>query len=422
MSLSYWGNTENIKEFLIYNTFTMKRFDFKPADRISKVAEYYFSVKLKEIAAMRAEEHDIINLGIGSPDLPPHDNVVESLCMESHKSNAHGYQPYIGIPELRGAFAEWYKRWYGVELNPNSEVLPLMGSKEGIMHISMAFLNKGDGVLVPNPGYPTYTGASKLVGANIINYSLVEDNGWWPDFDSLEKCHRMGIINLDAVKLMWCNYPNMPTGAPASRELFEKIVAFGRKWNIIICHDNPYSFILNDNPLSILSVDGAKECCIELNSLSKASNMPGWRIGMLASNSKFVEWILRVKSNMDSGMFRPIQIAAVEALMLPRSWYEQMNEVYAGRRAVARAILEAVGCRVDDRQTGLFLWGKIVGGSSESSCEPISKQLCDKLLYKCGVFLAPGVIFGSNGNNYMRISLCCDNEMLCNALSRVENC
>ncbi len=401
---------------------TMKRLNIGPADRISNVEEYYFSVKLKEIAAMRAEGKDIINLGIGSPDLPPHDNVIEPLCREAHKSNVHGYQPYIGIPELRRAFAEWYRKWYGVELNPDREVLPLMGSKEGIMHISMAFLNKGDGVLVPNPGYPTYTSVSKLVGANIINYSLVEDNGWWPDFDSLEKCHKMGIINLDAVKLMWCNYPNMPTGAPASRELFERIVAFGRKWNIIICHDNPYSFILNDNPLSILSIDGAKECCIELNSLSKASNMPGWRIGMLASNPKYVEWVLRVKSNMDSGMFRPMQLAAVEALKLPRGWYEKMNEVYAGRRDVARAILEAAGCKTDNRQTGLFLWGKITGSYNGDNPEPLSKQLCNRLLYECGVFLAPGAIFGSNGNNYMRISLCCNKEMLCKALSRVENC
>ena len=401
---------------------TMRRLNIGPADRISNVEEYYFSVKLKEIAAMRAEGKDIINLGIGSPDLPPHDNVIEVLCREADKSNAHGYQPYIGIPELRRAFAGWYKKWYGVELNPDREVLPLMGSKEGIMHISMAFLNEGDGVLVPNPGYPTYTSVSKLVGANIINYSLVEDNGWWPDFDSLEKCHKMGIINLDAVKLMWCNYPNMPTGAPASRELFERIVAFGRKWNIIICHDNPYSFILNDNPLSILSIDGAKECCIELNSLSKASNMPGWRIGMLASNPKYVEWVLRVKSNMDSGMFRPMQLAAVEALKLPHSWYKKMNEVYAGRRELARGILEAAGCSVDERQAGLFLWGKITGSCNGDNPEPLSKQLCNRLLYECGVFLAPGAIFGSNGNNYMRISLCCNKEMLCKALSRVENC
>lgn len=399
----------------------MKRFDYKPAERISKVEEYYFSVKLREIAAMRAAGKDIINLGIGSPDLPPHTAVIDTLNSEAQKQNAHGYQPYIGTEELRRAFSLQYKKWYGVELDYNNEILPLMGSKEGIMHISLAFVNRGDSVLVPNPGYPTYTSVSRLVGANIINYSLMEDNGWWPDFDALEKCHKMGIINLDAVKLMWCNYPNMPTGAPASMELFERIVEFGRKWNIIICHDNPYSFILNDKPISILSVNGAKECCIELNSLSKSSNMPGWRIGMLASNSRFVEWVLRVKSNMDSGMFRPMQLAAVEALMLPDNWYSKMNEIYAGRRESARAILESAGCDVDNRQTGLFLWGKITSGSNNEGGEPLSKQLCDRLLYECGVFVAPGAIFGSNGNNYMRVSLCCNKETLDKALERVNN-
>ena len=382
-----------------------------PANRIGNVQEYYFSVKLKEIAQMNAQGADVINLGIGSPDLPPAKEVTETLAAEAANPKGHGYQPYVGIPQLREAFAQWYKRWYNVELNPSNEVLPLMGSKEGIMHISMAFVNEGDGVLVPNPGYPTYSSVSKLVGADILSYNLRAEQEWQPDLEQLEAQHALGEINLDKVKLMWCNYPNMPTGANGSRELFEKLVAFGKKYNIIICHDNPYSFILNDNPISILEVDGAKDICIELNSMSKSHNMPGWRIGMLASNSKFVEWILRVKSNMDSGMFRAMQLAAVQALNAPKSWYEQMNRVYAARKALAQEILEKVGAEVAPGQVGLFLWGKVAGKGVE---------ICDDVLYKAKVFITPGFIFGSNGENYIRISLCANEETLAKALERIN--
>ena len=383
-----------------------------PAERISNVQEYYFSVKLKEIAQMNANGENVINLGIGSPDLPPAESVVGALKQCAENKAAHGYQPYVGIPQLREAFAVWYKRWYNVELNPTNEVLPLMGSKEGIMHISMAFVNSGDGVLVPNPGYPTYSSVSKLVGANLINYSLKEENNWQPDFEQLEAQHNAGEIDLGKVKLMWCNYPNMPTGANASVELFEKLVEFGKKWGIIICHDNPYSFILNNKPLSILSIPGAKEICIELNSMSKSHNMPGWRIGMAASNKQFIEWILRVKSNMDSGMFRALQMAAVEALNLPDEWYANMNRTYAARKALAEAIMKKVGATVQPGQVGLFLWGKVEGKGVE---------ICDKVLYNAKVFITPGIIFGSNGENYIRISLCANEETLKEALERITN-
>lgn len=383
-----------------------------PAERISNVQEYYFSVKLKEIAQMNANGENVINLGIGSPDLPPSESVVGALNQCAENKGAHGYQPYVGIPQLREAFAGWYKRWYNVELNPSNEVLPLMGSKEGIMHISMAFVNSGDGVLVPNPGYPTYSSVSKLVGANLIYYSLKEENNWQPDFEQLEAQHNAGEIDLGKVKLMWCNYPNMPTGANASEQLFKKLVGFGKKWGIIICHDNPYSFILNNKPLSILSIPGAKEICIELNSMSKSHNMPGWRIGMAASNKQFIEWILRVKSNMDSGMFRALQMAAVEALNLPDEWYANMNRTYAARKALAEAIMKKVGATVQPGQVGLFLWGKVEGKGLE---------ICDKVLYNAKVFITPGIIFGSNGENYIRISLCANEETLKEALERITN-
>ena len=382
-----------------------------PANRIGNVQEYYFSVKLKEIAQMNAKGADVINLGIGSPDLPPSKEVTDTLAEAAADPKGHGYQPYVGVPQLREAFAQWYKRWYNVELNPANEVLPLIGSKEGIMHISMAFINEGDGVLVPNPGYPTYSSVSKLVGANIISYNLKAEQNWQPDLEQLEAQHKAGEIDLDKVKLMWCNYPNMPTGANGSMELFEKLVAFGKKYNIIICHDNPYSFILNDTPLSILSVEGAKDICIELNSMSKSHNMPGWRIGMLASNKQFIEWILRVKSNMDSGMFRAMQLAAVKALNAPKEWYENMNKVYSARKALAQAILEKVGAEVAPGQVGMFLWGKVQGKGVD---------ICDDVLYKAKVFITPGFIFGSNGENYIRISLCANEQTLQKALERIE--
>ncbi len=383
-----------------------------PANRISNVQEYYFSVKLKEIAQMNANGENVINLGIGSPDLPPSGNTIEALTSNAVLPNVHGYQPYVGIAELREAFAGWYKKWYTVDLNPTNEILPLIGSKEGIMHITLAFINEGDGVLVPNPGYPTYTSVSRLAGAKIYNYNLTEENEWQPDFEALERAHQNGEINLEEIKLMWCNYPNMPTGANGSMELFEKLVEFGKKYNIIICHDNPYSFILTEKPLSILSVPGAKDICIELNSLSKSSNMPGWRIGMLATNSEFLQWILRVKSNMDSGMFRPMQLAAVEALKAGSDWYKRMNAVYSARRDLAHAIMREIGADARKDQVGMFLWGKVDGDT---------KEICDNILYNAKVFITPGFIFGSQGEKYVRISLCSKEEQLQEALNRIKN-
>lgn len=383
--------------------------NIKPADRISNVSEYYFSKKLKEIAKLNAEGKDIISLGIGSPDMPPSEQTIEALCDDARKADAHGYQSYIGIPELRQAFATFYKKNFGVELNPANEIQPLMGSKEGVMHISLAFLNKGDEVLVPNPGYPTYSSVSNIVEAKIINYDLDENNGWQPDFEKLES------MDLSRVKLMWVNYPNMPTGARATKELFEKLVDFGRRHNIIIVNDNPYSFILNNEKLSILSIPGAKDICIELNSLSKSHNMPGWRMAMVASNPQFIEWILRIKSNMDSGMFRPMQKASVAAMSNNDEWHEKHNiELYAKRRALAEEIMTTLGCSFDKDQVGMFLWGKIPS-KYESSAE-----LADRVLYDARVFITPGFIFGSNGEKYVRISLCSKEDKLQNALDRIK--
>ncbi|MCL1942137.1 MAG: aminotransferase class I/II-fold pyridoxal phosphate-dependent enzyme [Candidatus Azobacteroides sp.] len=380
----------------------------RPADRLNNVSEYYFSQKLKEVDRMNDEGKKVINLGIGSPDLPPSQATLDVMCEQTQRSDVHGYQPYVGIPELRKAFADWYRRWYQVDLDPNTEVQPLIGSKEGILHISMAFLNPGDGVLLPNPGYPTYSSVSELVGAKPYYYDLLESNEWQPDFEALEKS------DLSRVKLMWINYPNMPTGAPASLELFEKTVAFGKKHDIVICHDNPYSFILNDKPLSILNVEGAEDICIELNSMSKSHNMPGWRIGMAVSNPQFISWVLKVKSNIDSGMFRPLQLAAVEALQNPEEWYKEMNRVYRRRRELAETMMQLLNCTFDKKQTGLFLWGKIPDDYKSG------KDLADKVLYEANVFLTPGFIFGSNGEKYIRISLCCNESMLSEALERIR--
>ena len=379
-----------------------------PADRLASVSEYYFSKKLKEVAQMNAEGKDVISLGIGSPDMPPSRETIETLCNNAHDPNGHGYQPYVGIPELRKGFANWYQRWYEVELNPNTEIQPLIGSKEGILHVTLAFVNPGEQVLVPNPGYPTYTSLSKILGAEVINYDLKEEDGWMPDFEALEK------MDLSRVKLMWTNYPNMPTGANASMELYEKLVAFGKKHGIIICNDNPYSFILNEYPSSILSVPGAKDICIEMNSMSKAHNMPGWRMAMLASNAQFVQWVLRVKSNIDSGQFKPMQYAAVEALSAPKEWYDNMNQVYRSRRNLAGQIMRTLGCEYDEKQVGMFLWGKIPAGAKGS------EAIADRVLYEANVFLTPGFIFGSQGERYIRISLCCKNETLEEALKRVK--
>ena len=379
-----------------------------PAERVNSVQEYYFSRKLKEVAEMNAAGKNVINLGIGSPDLPPSDETIDTLCQHARNANEHGYQPYVGIPELREAFAKWYKTWYDVDLNPKTEIQPLIGSKEGILHISLAFLNPGDGVLVPNPGYPTYSSVSHLVDAKLISYELKEELGWQPDFEELEK------MDLSGVKLMWSNYPNMPTGANASEELYQKLVDFGRRHNIIICNDNPYSFILNDHPLSILSIPGAKDICIEMNSMSKAHNMPGWRMAMLASNAQFVQWILKVKSNVDSGQFKPMQYAAVAALAALKSWYDKMNETYRNRRALAGEIMHTLGCQYDENQVGMFLWGRIPDSVSGS------EALADKVLYEANVFLTPGFIFGSQGERYIRISLCSNQEMLQKALERIK--
>lgn len=382
--------------------------NIEPARRVNSVREYYFSVKLKEVAAMNAAGKNVINLGIGSPDLPPSRETVDTLCEQARQPDAHGYQPYTGIPELRKGFTEWYAKWYNVSLDSDTEVQPLIGSKEGILHISLAFLNPGDSVLIPDPGYPTYSSVSKLVGANIVTYNLTEENGWMPDFRELE------ALDLSKVKLMWVNYPNMPTGTDASMTLFKRLVAFGRKHGIVICNDNPYSFILNDTPLSILSVPGAKEICIELNSLSKSHNMPGWRIAMLAGNARFIQWILKVKSNIDSGQFKPMQYAAAKALSAPKEWYEKINREYLGRRELAGAIMKELDCTYDKNQVGLFLWGRI------PEYEESTHRLTDRVLYEANVFITPGSIFGSRGERFIRLSLCCNEQTLKEALHRIK--
>lgn len=379
----------------------------EPALRIADVKEYYFARKLREIARLNAEGRDIISLGIGGPDRMPAPEVVDELCDAARRPDSHSYQPFAGLPELRKAMADWYLRTYGVTLDPVTEIQPLIGSKEGILHVDMAFLNPGDGVLVPNPGYPTYTSAAKLVGAEIFPYDLKPENGWEPDFEALER------LPLDRIKVMWVNYPHMPTGTPASPELLQRIVDFGRKHGIVIAHDNPYSFILNDRPLSILSIPGAKDICIEMNSLSKSHNMAGWRVAMLASNPQFVQWVVRVKSNVDSGQFKPVMLAAVKALDLGSEWFTELNREYAERRKVAERIMTKLGCTFDSRQRGLFLWGKLPEGA------PSAEAFCDDILYNRRVFVTPGFIFGSNGEGYIRISLCAPVPTLTRALERL---
>lgn len=386
----------------------------RPARRTESVQEYYFSRKLKEIAVMNAERKaegraPVINLGIGSPDGMPPLPAVEALCGGARKPGNHAYQSYVGLPELREAFAQWYSRWYGVDLDPKTEIQPLVGSKEAILLISLAFLDKGDRVLVPDPGYPTYSSASRLVEAEILTYDLRPENGWQPDFEALEK------MDLEGVKIMWTNYPNMPTGAPATEKLYSSLVEFGRKHGILICNDNPYSFILNDNPLSILSQPGAKECCLELNSLSKAHNMAGWRIGMVGADAEVISQILKVKSQMDSGMFKPLQLAAVEALMQGPEWFADLNAEYARRRVLAGEIFDLLGVRYDRDSSGMFLWGRV-----EDSGLSLGQQLSDKLLYEAGVFITPGFIFGKNGEDYVRISLCARPEVLKDAAERIR--
>lgn len=383
--------------------------NIKPANRLDAVQEYYFSRKLKEVARLNAEGQDIISLAIGSPDQPPSPQTIDKLCEVAHDPSAHGYQPTMGTMELRKAMADFYHRWYGVEVDAASEVQPLIGSKEGILHITLAFVNPGDEVLVPNPGYPTYTSLSKILGAKVVNYNLDEDNGWQPDFEELE--HR----DLSRVKLMWTNYPNMPTGGDARMETYRKLVDFARRHDIVVVNDNPYSFILNEHPLSLLQVEGAKDCCIELNSMSKGYNMPGWRVGMCVSNPQFISWILKIKSNIDSGTFRGLQLAAAEALTTnTEEWHREYNiNVYRRRREIAERIMQALGCTYDDSQVGMFLWGKIADKYANA------EQLTERVLHEAQVFITPGFIFGSNGERYVRISLCAQDDKMQEALRRI---
>lgn len=380
----------------------------KPAGRTLSVQEYYFSQKLRQIDEMKKAGADIINLGIGSPDQPPSENTVSCLYREASKATGHGYQSYNGIPALRKGFAGWYKKYFKVDLDPEGEILPLMGSKEGIMHITMAFVDPGDEVLIPNPGYPTYSSVTKLAGGTVRTYDLCEKNGWMPDLESLEKS------DISRVKLMWINYPNMPTGAKATKKFYDDVVAFGQKHNILICNDNPYSFILNDEYLSILSSDGAEETALELNSLSKSHNMAGWRIGMVAGHRDYISTILKVKSNMDSGMFRAMQEAAAEALANPPEWYDQVNSLYRRRRKIVEEIMDMLRCSFDKKQSGLFLWGRIP--DQIASCE----EFVEDILREAHVFITPGFIFGSNGKRFIRISLCADEETLIEARNRID--
>ncbi len=381
----------------------------QPAERLNLVSEYYFSRKLKEVAQMNAEGKDIISLAIGSPDMPPSEPTINKLCEVAHDPSAHGYQPTQGTPELRRAMCGFYHRWYGVDLDPAKEILPLIGSKEGILHVTLAFVNPGDEVLVPNPGYPTYTSLSKILGAKVVNYNLRPENGWQPDFDELEQ------MDLTRVKLMWTNYPNMPTGAPAQRSTYERLVKFAQQHNIVVVNDNPYSFILNEHPLSLLQVPGAKDCCIEFNSMSKSHNMPGWRVGLCATNAEFISWILKVQSNIESGTFRGIQLAAAEAYNNSAEWHRMANiETYARRRHLAEQVMESLGCIYDPQQVGMFLWGRI------PSIFNNVEELTERVLHQARVFITPGFIFGSNGERYIRISLCAKEEKISEALLRIK--
>ncbi|GAO43272.1 pyridoxal phosphate-dependent aminotransferase [Flavihumibacter petaseus] len=379
------------------------------AKRLDGIGEYYFSTKLREIDALNQAGKAIINLGIGSPDLPPHPDVIRVLAEEAAKPSTHAYQNYKGAPALREAIRDWYQNWYGVDLDPATEILPLIGSKEGIMHICMTYLNEGDKALIPNPGYPTYSSAVKLAGGIPVPYELKPDLHGEPDLDAL------AAGDLSAVKLMWVNYPHMPTGQLPSKNFFEKLVAFGKKNGILICHDNPYSFILNDNPVSLLAVPGAKEVVLELNSLSKSQNMAGWRVGMLAGAKERIDEVLRFKSNMDSGMFLPVQLAAAHALRLGKDWYDSVNAIYSRRREKVFRLLDLLGCTYDRNQVGMFVWAPVPDSYQDGFA------LSDAVLYNANVFITPGGIFGSAGNGFIRISLCCTEEKLQQALDRVQH-
>lgn len=376
------------------------------AKRLDTVEEYYFSSKLREVRQLQSEGKPIINMGIGSPDLSPSKAVIEAVAAAIQDENGHGYQSYQGLPELRKGMADFYQNQFGVALNPNNEILPLMGSKEGIMHISLAFLNEGDHVLIPNPGYPTYTSVTNLVGAVPVYYDLTEANAWEPDFEALEK------LELEKVKIMWLGYPHMPTGARGSLALFEKLVAFAKKHKILLVNDNPYSFVLNDNPMSLLQIDGAKEVALELNSLSKTFNMAGWRVGMVLGNPEIIDAILKVKSNMDSGMFYGIQKGAVAALNCDKSWFEDQNKIYRRRRELTEKLAEKLGCKVYKEGVGLFVWAKLPEGIESS------EKFIDEILYEKHIFITPGTIFGSNGEGYIRFSLCVKEEKVQEAIER----
>ena len=376
--------------------------------RLEGIGEYYFSQKLKEIQLLNQQGKTVINLGIGNPDLPPHPEVIRVLNEESAKINVHGYQSYIGSDILRNAFAKWHEEWYNVKLNPASEILPLIGSKEGIMHICMTYLNEGDEALIPNPGYPTYSSAVKLAGGKCVEYNLLEENDWRINFQEIEK------KDLSKVKLMWVNYPQMPIGILPTKELFNEIISFGKKYNILICHDNPYSFILNENPMSILAVNGAMDIAIELNSLSKSHNMAGWRVGVLCGAKERINEVLRFKSNMDSGMFLPLQLAAAKALSLGKEWFTDLNEIYTKRKQKVFQLLDLLQCSYSTQQAGLFIWAKIP--AQYKDCY----ELSDKVLYDGEVFITPGGIFGEAGNNFIRVSLCSPEEKFETAIERIK--
>lgn len=379
------------------------------ANRLNGIGEYYFSQKLREIDGLNKEGKKIINLGIGSPDLPPHPEVVKILHEESAKANTHAYQSYKGSPILRNAIADWYKTWYGVSLNADTDILPLIGSKEGIMHICMTYLDNGDQALIPNPGYPTYSAAVKLAGGVPVSYELKEENKWQPNFEALEQ------TDLSKVKLLFVNYPHMPTGTLPEASFFEKLITFAKKHNLLIVHDNPYSFILNDQPQSLLATPGAMDCVLELNSLSKSQNMAGWRVGMLCASKDRIDEVLRFKSNMDSGMFLPLQLAAAKALSLGKDWYDSVNAVYKERREKAFELLDLLHCTYDRAQVGMFVWAKIPAG------EESGYTVSDKVLYGANVFITPGGIFGTAGNGYVRVSLCSTIENFNESIARIKS-
>ena len=380
------------------------------AKRLNGIGEYYFSQKLREIDELNKQGKQIINLGIGSPDQPPHPEVIKELNTQSQLPNVHAYQSYKGSPILRNAISSWYEKYYGVTANPESEILPLIGSKEGIVHICMTFLNEGDTVLVPNPGYPTYRSAVKLAGAKIMEYSLVQERNWFPDFEELQKV--VGANN--GIKMMFVNYPHMPTGQLPTRDLFDRLVSFAKHHNILIVHDNPYSFILNDQPMSMLEADPAKEVVMELNSLSKSHNMAGWRVGMLVGAKEKIDQVLRFKSNMDSGMFLPVQLAAAKALGLGKNWYDAVNNKYEERRKKIFILLDVLGCSYNPQQAGLFVWASIPSNYKDGY------SLSDEVLYKADVFITPGGIFGNAGEKYVRLSLCATEEKIEEAINRIN--